>query len=104
MTFSEQLTTFFTTVRGLRYGNVVRPSRDWFLLLGMALILALASILWNVWTFDQIASGEILGTPSEMSHAPTNDAFERVKKQFDARTTEANKYLFEYHFIDPSQE
>lgn len=87
----------------LRYGNRLRPERDWLVLLGMTVILLIASIAWNVFYFINTAANQ----PSSSAPAPTqtlSSASEvtSVQNIFKSRATEQTNYQQNYKFVDPS--
>ena len=89
------------SLKGLSYGRVLRPSRDWLLLLALALACLLISVGWNLWTFNKVTEGGSVGAP-----APAQDtngsAIDAVTKLFEERALEENRYKSEYRFVDPS--
>ncbi len=86
-----------------RVGDKKRPSRDWLALLAIALLLLIASIGWNVWTFIRITSGEVVGEGPSVVTGPDTSALERVREVFTNRKAEEQRYLTEYRFVDPSK-
>lgn len=86
-----------------RIGNRRQPSRDWLLLLALALLVLVASVGWNVWTFVRITNGEVVGDHTPVVTAPDVSNVERVRKVFLDRTAEQQRYLNEYRFVDPNK-
>jgi len=100
------LDSFIAPVKNaLVYGDRPEPYRDWFVLLGVCILLFIASFAFNVWLFLRIASGASLGgTPP----APASGAFnavplETVQTLFNDRAAEAKRYQGQYPFVDPSR-
>ena len=86
----------------LGYGDRIRPARDWFLLLSVAFVLAIASIAWNAWLLVKVERGETLdasAAPALFDAAP----IESVRALFENRAEEARKFKQEYRFVDPSR-
>ena len=81
------------------------PVRDWIVLL-MSMIICLAGIVvWNVWTFDTIASGGSIG-PVATSSPPvfSRSSLDAVHAIFTDRLNESVKYTDGiYRYTDPSQ-
>ena len=86
----------------LSYGKRIHAVRDWFVVLVIALVLALLSALWNTWTFFRVVEGEQIGvattTPSVFSPA----TLEGAQQMFDRRALEEARYRSEYRFSDPA--
>ena len=101
MNFSNLLHSIKTR---FSYGPYLRPARDWFVLLGVWAALLIGVLLYNVWVFDRLASGNTLGTqivttPSIFSRS----SLDAIQKVFSDRATEEVKYTTGvYHFTDPS--
>jgi hypothetical protein len=96
-------TSLSSYLRSFRYGGPLNPERDWFVLLGIALLVLLASIAWNVWFFISLAHGES-ATPAITTPHTTSSASSvtNIQEIFQARATEQNNYQQTYHFVDPS--
>jgi len=79
----------------------MHPARDWFMLLAAALILVLASVVWNVWLLTKVERGETIGTqaPVQGFEAAPIDS---VRAIFEKRKAEELRYRQEYRFVDPS--
>lgn len=77
------------------------PVRDWFLLVGGAGLLLVASVLWNVWFFSHIEDTEVVTT----STTSTLEAYPAgaVKEIFESRASTSVRYREAYPFIDPSR-
>ncbi len=82
----------------------IDPVRDWFVLLTV-FVLALASIIvWNVWTFDRVASGGVIGRVELPTSAVFNQtSLDTVRTIFENRASEEAKYRTGvYQYTDPS--
>ena len=81
------------------------PVRDWLVLMTLAGITLACIIVWNVWAFDTVASGGVIGKPSIIT-APlvSPESINAIQAVFGARAAEEAKYgTGVYHFADPSQ-
>lgn len=89
------------TLSFLRYGNRLRPARDWLVMLGFATLIFIASVAANVYFFMQVSGGEILGggSVSKLEAPPLEEAH----ALFTSRVEESVRYRSEYSFIDPSR-
>ncbi len=77
------------------------PSRDWLMLLAVALLLLAGSVAWNAWYFSQIEDGA--PTASEGGEALEAYPAGLVQEIFAARATTSAAYRSIYPFIDPSR-
>lgn len=84
------------------YGNRIRPSRDWFVLLLCAGLLLVASVAWSLWLFMALANGKTLGPAPIAKEPQTQGSVNAVQTIFQARATEEGHYQGDYHFVDPS--
>ena len=81
------------------------PVRDWLMLLTVSAIALAGIIVWNVWAFDTVANGGIIGTanvgvPSVFNRSSLNE----INAVFANRAAEELKYeTGVYSFADPSQ-
>ncbi|KND50131.1 MAG: hypothetical protein AB203_04065 [Parcubacteria bacterium C7867-008] len=83
-----------------KYGDRLNPSRDWFILVTIFVVLLLASLAWNVWLFDRVTKGDAIGNAS--APAPLNPAsIDSVQALFEARAIKETDYK-NTHFVDPS--
>ncbi len=81
------------------------PVRDWLILLTLGAIALAGIIVWNIWAFDTVAGGGIIGTPSARTGASlTDSSLEEIRTVFLNHATEEAKYeTGVYRFTDPSQ-
>jgi hypothetical protein len=102
MNISNAFNSFF---RRLRSGAKGDPVRDWLLLLALALVAFIAIVVWNVWAFDTVAQGGVIGAP--VSTAPpvfNRSSIDTINTVFQMRATEEAKYVTGvYRYTDPSQ-
>lgn len=102
------MTNFLSKIRGassFHYGEQFRPERDWFALLACGALVLAGSIAYNIWLFDHVATGGILGG-SATSTAPVfnQTSLQAVESVFADRAAEEVKYRNgAYSFIDPSK-
>ncbi len=85
------------------YGERIRPTRDWFILLALTAVLLIAGVFWNVYLFTQF---ETVKAPASDVHAPAlqnlQTSVQEVQRIFQTRATEENNYQQTYQFVDPS--
>ncbi|MFA5942787.1 MAG: hypothetical protein WC798_03935 [Candidatus Paceibacterota bacterium] len=100
--------TIFTAIRAslsrLSCG-ALDPVRSWFAMLTFSMIALAGIIVWNVWAFDTIVSGGVIGT-SATSTVPvfSQESLDTIRDIFEQRAKEALKYeTGTYRFADPSQ-
>ena len=89
----------------VRYGEFLRPARDWFVLLSCAAVLFIGVVAWGIWAFDTVASGGTIGGVSEPA-APifSQQSLDAIHAVFTDRAAENLKYeTGAYRFADPSQ-
>lgn len=84
----------------LKYGQRIRPVRDWLVLLAAFAFFLLASLAWNLWEFSQATQGNKIG--SENAQPPVQIKLDQVKALFGERAAEQTRYIQEYKFVDPS--
>jgi len=85
------------------YGDRVRPTRDWFVLITIAFVLLLVSVGWNIWIFVELANGQSLGPVPVARHTPIPTiSVTSVQEVFKERAAEETNYQNNYHFVDPS--
>ena len=89
-------------ITALRYGERIRPVRDWFVILGGSVIVLAASAAGNVWIFVAVAQGEVIGSAALPTDTP-NGSIEAVRELFETRAVEKMRYENDYRFIDPSR-
>jgi hypothetical protein len=89
------------TIARISYGERIRPTRDWLLLLSIAALLFIASAAWNAWFYYRVLEGPV----SSAEPAPTLDtaAVTNAKKVLDARAAEETRYEQGYSFVDPAK-
>ena len=87
------------------YGMRLRPVRDWFILLGLFVVLLIASALWNLWFYQQVRTSADAAPPSAAALPVFSQAsLEALKAIFADRAAEEAKYTEgAYTFIDPSR-
>ena len=88
-----------------RYGENINPVRDWLIMLTFSVIVLAGIIVWNVWAFDTVAKGGVIGTTA--TSTPTvfsQSSLNTINTIFTNRATEKTKYeTGTYRFADPSQ-
>lgn len=101
------MTMHFTTGfwRRLKSGAADDPVRDWLVLITVGGVLLIGSIVWNIWAFDTVANGGVIGGANTGPAAPFDrSSLDTVRSVFQNRSTEAAKYQTGvYRYADPSQ-
>lgn len=94
-----------SSLKRFRTGGLLNPEHDWIGLLALSSVAFAGIIVWNIWTFDTVANGGVIGTAA--TNSPT--AFDRssidaINDIFEKRATEEIRYRTGvYRFSDPSQ-
>ena len=85
--------------------GVLDPVRDWLAMLTFSAIALVSIIIWNVWAFDTVASGGVIGAVATSTPAAFNQAsVDTIRTIFAKRAEEKLKYeTGTYRFADPSQ-
>lgn len=86
----------------LRYGDRIRPTRDWFILLGLFFVALVAGTVWSVLFFLNVVSEEPTAQTA-VSEVNDKTPLEQVRALFMTRDEEAARYRSEYRFVDPSR-
>jgi len=91
--------------RRFRKGIRPDPTRDWFVLLTLAVIAFTAIVVWNIWAFDTVASGGTIGAPATSTpRLFDRSTIDTVHAVFEKRAEEEAKYTTGvYRSADPSQ-
>lgn len=82
------------------YGEHLHPGRDWLVLLTCFIIALAISVVYNLWTFSQVTSGQKIGNAPVTTSAEIK--LDQVKNLFEARAAERAHYSSDYRFVDPS--
>lgn len=102
MNTSTTLGSFFGRLRsGMRFD----PVRDWLVLLILSLFAFISIVVWNVWAFDTVARGGVIGSPVPKSAPVFNrSSIDAIHTIFEKRAAEEVKYVTGvYRYADPSQ-
>ena len=96
---------FSSIVNRLRYGERLDPTRDWFVLITLTIILFAGVLVWNAWAFDTVASGGVIGGTATVSPPLfSQSSLDTIQTVFANRAAEEAKYQTgAYRFVDPSQ-
>jgi len=91
-------------LKRFRYG-AIDPVRDWLTALIFAIVVFAGIIVWNVWAFDTVANGGVIGTKApKVSPVFNRASLDTVRVILEKRATEEAKYVTgEYRYTDPSQ-
>jgi len=92
-------------IKRLRYGARLDPARDWLVVLIFFSIAFLGIVVWNVWAFDTVAGGGVIGTPAPSATATFDrTSLEAIRTIFESRADEEAKYVTGvYRYADPSR-
>ncbi|HVB20264.1 MAG TPA: hypothetical protein VNF51_03245 [Candidatus Paceibacterota bacterium] len=92
-------------LKRLRTSALQDPVRDWLVLLTLSSIALAGIIVWNVWMFDTIANGGVIGVPASSAPPLFNSAsLDAIHTIFVNRAAEQTKYVTGfYRYVDPSQ-
>jgi len=99
------LDTFLTYLKRLRTGVYQDPVRDWMVLITLSTILLAGIVVWNVWAFDTVANGGVLGNAvPKATPIFSRTSLEAIHTIFADRAAEETKYVTGvYRYADPSQ-
>lgn len=80
------------------------PARDWLLLLKLSMVVLVAIVAWNAWTFNRVANGGIIGgLPSGPPPVFSQASLDAINAVFTNRAAEESKYeTGVYRYADPS--
>lgn len=95
----------FSFLKRLRAKTHHDPMRDWLALLILSMILLVAIVIWNIWAFDTVAKGGVIGTaPINLHPAFNRSSLDVIHSIFEKRASEETKYENgTYLYADPSQ-
>lgn len=98
------LSLIISTPRRLLHGWRRDPDRDWLTLLGFAALVFSVILVWNMWLFDTVAKGGVIGSaPASSSAVQGSASLQTVQAIFANRAAEETKYANgTYRFTDPS--
>jgi len=102
MNINNSIRAFSNRIRSSAH---IDPVRDWLILLTISILAFVSIVVWNVWAFDTVARGGVIGTavptPEPVFNSSSLDAIHSV---FSKRATEEAKYVTGvYRYVDPSQ-
>ena len=80
----------------------IHASRDWFILLGIGIVLIILSVLYNLWLIARVTSGQSFGIQQQTSPIP-NVSLTAVDALFATRATTMEAYQHTYQAVDPSR-
>ncbi|MBU2158600.1 hypothetical protein KJ848_00210, partial [Patescibacteria group bacterium] len=88
-------------LKHLSYGEHIRPARDWFTLLSVAVFLSGCSLAWNLWLLHTVEAGGVIGNEAASARFDTAP-IQSVQGVFEGRKNEELRFTREYRFVDPS--
>ncbi len=80
------------------------PERNWLFLLSVSAMVFVSIIVWNMWAFDTVAHGGVIG-PVATSTEPifSQSSLTAIRTIFADRASEEEKYATGvYRYDDPS--
>jgi hypothetical protein len=95
------MSTFFSRKKSTSKDEQIHATRDWFVLVAIAIILVLASTLYNLWLVARITSGQSFGVSQKATVVP-DVSTKSVDAIFAARGVSQNTYVHSYYIVDPS--
>ena len=98
----NSLKAFYSRVRG---GLYLDPVRDWLVLLILSVFAFVSIVVWNVWAFDTVAQGGVIGANATSTTPSINrSSIDAIHDIFAKRAGEEAKYVTGvYRYADPSQ-
>lgn len=88
--------------KAITYGRELQPARDWHIVLGIALIVLIGSVLWNMWIFSQATDDQPIGEGVTIPE-PAPLTLDATRELFTERAEERARYVNSYRFTDPSR-
>ena len=91
--------------RRLHAGARQDPVRDWLALLALSIVAFVGIVVWNVWAFDTVAQGGVIGEAATSTPAVFNrSSIDSIHAVFEKRAAEEAKYVTGvYRYANPSQ-
>jgi len=96
---TPQLTKY---LKVFRYGDRLRPLRDWWIIVVVGFVLLVGSAGWSYWLFQMTSNEETVAGPAAPAPQVKTNSLDAIQAIFGTRTTERTHYLTDYHFVDPS--
>lgn len=89
----------------LHRGAHLDPLRDWLAMLTLSAILLVGIVVWNIWAFDTVARGGVIGSSSTATSSVFNrSSLDAIQTIFADRAAEEAKYVTGvYRYTDPSR-
>ena len=101
MKFLTITNSFFKSIRNRAFD----PERDWLALLTLSAIVLASIVIWNVWTFETVVNGGVIGISATSTPPVFNrSSLDKIHLIFTNRAEEKIKFQTGvYRFSDPSQ-
>lgn len=96
----------FSFLKRFRSNTYQDPVRDWLVLIMLSSILFVGIIVWNIWAFDTVANGGVIGATATTGPSPVLNRLmlDDIHDTFERRAAEEAKYENgTYRYTDPSQ-
>lgn len=103
MTLPPAISAFLKKLHGSGGSKHLNPSRDWLVLVAIALAAFIGSIAWNTWFFFIALDQNVPADAVPVAEAPATNSLEKAQALFEAKAKELERYRNEYRFIDPSR-
>jgi len=91
----------------IRLKRLVQPNpvRDWHVVLSIFTVIFVGIVVWGTWTFQMMISEDSSSlSPNQDKQTLDTVTIEMMRKVFEQRATEENKYIDgTYRYLDPSQ-
>lgn len=84
----------------LQYGDQIRPTRDWLIMLGVFIIGLASCVVYSLLTFSSVVRGQPVG--NAQVNVPAQIQLDQVNALFNARAAQRQHYDSDYRFVDPS--
>lgn len=93
---------FFSRMRSSAH---IDPVRDWLIMLTLSILAFASIVIWNVWAFDTVARGGVIGAAATSTPQSFNgSSLDAIHAVFKKRASEEAKYATGvYRYADPSQ-
>ena len=97
--------TVVSSIKRFRLNAFRDPEHDWMGMLAIAVTAFVSIVVWNIWTFQTVANGGVIGTATSSPMTSfSRSSLDAVDVIFSNRSAEEAKYRTGvYRYSDPSQ-